>query len=239
MKQNVGLICWLNNSTTPKKVFSHGGRDYFLAEKAPKNAGNRCLVDCPDEVRKKCVYDVQSMYLDNSRLPQYPWQCTGKNWEDVTFEEKVESLKTYNPHGRCIYKCEGDLIDHQNVSITFADGSTAVHSLALGAMRPGRSIWVQGTEGEAEGWVADGVLYLRKYDKVTSRYLETSYNFKDKEGEEGGHFGGDKGLVADFCDLITGREPSISCTSIEDSIWGHLVCFRADEAQRTEQVRYI
>lgn len=228
---DIDLICWLNGQTTPEKVYSHGGRDYFLPEKAPEGAGTRCLVDCPEEVRRNCIYDVQSMYLDNCQLPWYPWQCTGKNWEEVTYEEKVESLKTYNPHGRCIYKCGGDLVDHQNVSITFANGSTAVHTLTLGAMHPGRSIWVQGTRGEAEGYVTDGILRLSKYDKKTSEWKETVFNFNDVKGETGGHFGGDKGLVMDFCDLMEGNQPSISCTSIDDSIWGHLTCFAADEAQ--------
>ena len=232
---DIDLLCWFNNTTIPESVFSNGGRNYFLPEKAPKGAGSRCLVDCPEEVRKNCVYDVQSMYLDNCMLPWYPWQCTGKNWQDVTDEEKVESLKTYNPHGRCVYKCEGDIVDHQNVSITFADGSTAVHTVMLGSMKPGRSIWIQGTLGELEGWVGDGLLHLYQYSKETSAYKGEDFNFNDTEGETGGHFGGDKGLIADFCDLIEGVEPSISCTSIEDSIWGHRVCYVADESQKTGQ----
>lgn len=232
---DIDLICWLNGKTVPKTVYSNGGRHYFLPEKAPEGAGTRCLVDCPKEVREKCVYDVQSMYLDNCQLPWYPWQCTGKNWQEVTEEEKLESMKTYNPHGRCIYKCGGDLVDHQNVSITFADGSTAIHTLTMGAMHPGRSLWVQGTLGEAEGYVMDGILRLFKYSKETSEWTETVFNFNDMEGETGGHFGGDKGLVMDFCDLMEGNEPSVSCTSIDDSVWGHLTCFAADKAQKNRK----
>ena len=236
---DIDLICWLNNSTVPESVHSHGGRNYFLPEKAPKGAGTMCLVDCPQEVRDKCVYDVQSMYLDNCTLPWYPWQCTGKNWQEVTHEEKVESLKTYNPHGRCAYKCGGDIVDHQNVMITFADGSTAVHSLLLGSMRAGRSIWIQGTLGEIEGWISDGLLHLYQYDKKTSQYTETTFNFNDTEGETGGHFGGDRGLASDFCDLIQGEEPSVSCTSIDDSVWGHLTCYAVDEAQKRREEVYL
>ncbi len=234
---DVDLICWLNNITKPITVQSNGGRHYFLPEKAPKGSGTRCLVDCPKEIRETCVYDVQSMYLDNCLLPWYPWQCTGKNWQEVTHEGKVESLKTYNPHGRCIYKCEeGDIVDHQNVIIEFENGSTAVHTVTLGAMRPGRGIWVQGTKGELEGWVSDGILHYRVYDKKTSGYHVETFNFNDTEGETGGHFGGDKGLVSDFCDLLLGEEPSLSCTSIEDSINGHLTTFAADEALQRKTI---
>lgn len=234
---DIDLICWLNNVSTPVSVQSDGGRDYFLPEKAPKGSGTRCLVDCPKEIRDNCVYDVQSMYLDNCALPWYPWQCTGKNWQEVTHEEKVESLKTYNPHGRCVYKCEeGDIVDHQNVMIHFENGSTAVHTVTLGAMKPGRSIWVQGTKGELEGWVGDGILYHSFYHRDTAGCDIKTYNFNDTEGETGGHFGGDKGLVKDLCDLIQGGVPSISCTAIEDSINGHLTTFAADEALREKKI---
>lgn len=227
---DIDLICWLNNKTKPVGVSSMGGRDFFLSKKAPAQGGTRCLIDCPKELREKCVYDVQSMYLDNCMLPQYPWQCIGKNWEEVTQEEKEESLRTYNPHGECIYKTNGDIVDHQNVMVRFENGSTAIHTLTLGAMRAGRSIWIQGTLGELEGWASDGVLYLRKYDKKTSTYVEETFSFTDTEGETGGHFGGDRGLVQDFCDLMCGRAPSVSCTAIDDSIYSHLVCYAADRS---------
>lgn len=234
---DIDLLCWFNNNTVPVSVQSDGGRDFFTRENAPENAGTRCLVDCPNEVRENCVYDVKSMYLDNCLLPWYPWQCTGKNYQDVTYEEKIESLKTYNPHGRCIYKCdEFSIVDHQNVLIHFENGSTASHTVILGAMRPGRSIWVQGTKGELEGFVSDGILTVRKYSKRTSLYTESSINFNETEGETGGHFGGDKGLVADFCDLMEGKEPSISCSSIKDSVNGHLTCYAADRALKEKKL---
>ncbi len=230
---DIDLLCWLNNDTRPVSVSSYGGRDFFIESKAPKNSGTKCLVDCPKEIREKCVYDVQSMYLDNCQIPQYPWQCTGKNHQDVTMKEKIDSLKTYNPHGECIYKGNGDIVDHQNVMVNYANGSSAVHTLTLGAMRAGRSIWIQGTEGEIEGWVSDAVLHLRKYDKTTSCYKEESFHFNDRQGETGGHFGGDRGLVQEFCNMMLGKEASVSRTIIDDSIIGHLLCYAADEAMET------
>lgn len=236
---DIDLICWLNNSSAPVSVSSMGGRDYFVPEKAPANSGTRCLVDCPKEVREKCIYDAQNMYLDTCRLPQYPWQCTGKNPEDVTEEEKIESLKTYNPHGECIYKAGGDIVDHQNVMITFANGSTAVHTLNLGSMRAGRSIWIQGTEGEIEGWVEDDKIYIRKYDPKTADYMEKTIDFAKERQQMDAHFGGDRGLVEEFCNMMLGKEASVSRTTIDDSINGHLTCFVADEAMEEGIVKQI
>ncbi len=233
---DMDLLCWLNNQTTPEIVYSHGGRNYFVPEKAPKGAGSRCMVDCPKEIREKCVYDAENMYLENTILPWYPWQCTGKNYQDVTYEEKKESLETYNPHGECIYMGRGTIVDHQNVSVTFANGSTAVHTVTLGAMHPGRKMWIQGTLGEVEGWTEDGILRLYKYNKENAMFTETVFNFNETSGETGGHYGGDKRLVNDFCSLMEGSEPSVSCTSIDDSIWGHLACYAADESQEKGKI---
>lgn len=227
---DLDLLCWLNNATVPDEVFSTGGRDFVIPEKAPEGAGTRCLVDCPEEVRKKCIFDVQSMYLDNCMLPWYPWQCTGKNYQDVTMEEKIESLKTYNPHGVCAYKAGGDLVDHQQVTVRFKNGSTANHTLLLACKKAGRRIWVTGTLGEIEGSVEDGKFSLRKYDKATSTYTERFFDFNDTAGETGGHFGGDRGLMQDFCNMIQGGEPSVSYTSIEDSLNGHLLVYGADRS---------
>ena len=232
---DLDLICWLNNSAKPLTVFSDGERTFFTEDNAPQDSGMRCLVDCPENIKKQCIYEAETMYIKNTVLPWYPWQCTGKNYQDVTLEEKYESLKTDNPHGRCIYKCGGDLLDHQNVLIRFSDGSTANHSLILGAMKPTRTIFVSGTSGEIEGDPGTDLI-LRKFDPNTDFFTEERITFEDKQGETGGHYGGDRGLVEDFIRYISGGTPSVSCTDISDSINGHLCVFAADESVSRKQV---
>lgn len=227
---DLDLIAWFNNKTRPVSIYSDGGRNFFNEDNAPKGSGNRCMVDCPKEIREKCIYDAEYMYIKNSMLPWYPWQCTGKNYQDITEEEKIESLKTYNPHGKCVYKCGGDLLDHQQVEIKFADGSTANHTLLLGAMKAERTIHILGTKGEIEGEASSGKLFIRTYDKEHAGYLERAVDFTDKKGEIGGHFGGDKGLVQDFLSYLKDGETSISTTIIDDSIVGHLMVYDADES---------
>lgn len=229
---DMDLLCWLNNVTKPVEVYSNGARTYFNRQNAPEGSGTRCLLDCPKAIRDNCIYEAESMYIKNTVLPWYPWQCTGKNYEDVTTAEKYESLKTNNPHGRCIFKCDGDLLDHQNVLVRFANGSTANHFLVLGAMKPTRTIFISGTTGEIEG-DPSGEFIVRKFDKNTDFFTEEKIEFNDKQGETGGHYGGDKGLVSDFIHYVKGDTPSISCTDISDSINGHCVVFMADESIKT------
>ena len=233
---DIDLIAWFNNSTRPDLIFSSGGRNFFNEDNAPEGSGTRCLVDCPRAVREKCIYDAEDMYIKNNMLPWYPWQCTGKNYQDVTLKEKIESLKTYNPHGKCIYKCGGDILDHQQVLIKFVNGSTACHTLVLGAMRPDRSIYIIGTKGEIEGFAGSGKLSVRVYDKEHAWFKERVITFEEKDGDEsGGHFGGDKGLVQDFITYLSGGKPSISTTVIDDSLVGHLIVYDADKSVKINE----
>ena len=50
------------------------------------------------------------------------------------------------------------------------------------------------------------------------------------------HGGGDYRLVQDFLRLVRGEEPSLSTTVLEDSIYGHLIGFAADEAMLENRV---
>ena len=232
---DIDLIVWLNNGDKPESVFSFGDRNYFNENNAPKGCGNRCMVDCPKAIKDKCIYDAEALYIKNDLLPWYPWQCTGKNYQDVTLDEKIESLKTYNPHGKCVYKCGGDILDHQQVLVKFSNGAIACHTLILGAMKADRTIYIACTNGEIEGSASSGKLYVRTFNKECAGYNERIVDFSDKQGETGGHFGGDKGLVQDFIAYLSGDKPSISTTVIEDSLTGHLLVYSADESVKTHK----
>ena len=86
----------------------------------------------------------------------------------------------------------------------------------------------------------DSVYTVRHIDPLTeSGWTEETYDLQiggDKSGMTGSHGGGDQRLVEDFVHLLQGREPSISCTSIADSMNGHLAVFRAEQARRTGTV---
>ena len=53
----------------------------------------------------------------------------------------------------------------------------------------------------------------------------------DMVGAYGGHGGGDERLAADFVKFIRGEEHSLACTSIFDSVAGHLSVYLADQSR--------
>jgi predicted dehydrogenase len=239
---DLDLLAWMKSGIKPVKVSSFGGRMYFREEKAPQGAGTRCLVDCPPEVEQKCLYSARKHYLDHPvRWRFYVWHEL-EHVENPTMEQKEELLKT-SDYGRCVWKSDNNVVDHQSVVIEFADGSTATHNLVGGASRPSRSIHLLGTHGEIQGNLEESKFVVRHIDPSPGHeYTEEVVDLKitgDMHGAFGGHGGGDLRLVADFCRTLRGEEPSISCTTIEDSVSGHLIGFRADRAMKQERVEHL
>ncbi len=226
---DLDLIAWLKTGIHPRKVCSFGNNMQFRPEKAPEGAGTRCLVDCP--IEEVCLYSARKHYIDHpNRWRFYVWDSI-EHIEEPTIEDKIESLKT-SPYGRCAWKTDMDVVDHESVSIEFEDGCTATLNMIGGCAKPSRSIHIIGTTGEIQGCLEDSKFVIRHIDpRPGHEYSEQEIDLKitgDMTGAQGGHGGGDLRLVDDFLKYLTGGEPSLSTTSIEDSISGHLIGFRAD-----------
>lgn len=234
---DLDLLCWLNDKTSPIKVASFGGRDFLVPEKAPEGAGTRCLVDCPNV--DTCQYSAKSIYVKTDNYPYYSWTCIDKDYRDITSEEKIESLKSFNPHGVCAYKTGSDLVDHQALILKFLNGSTATHSMIQGAVRPCRLIRIMGTKGEIQGMIETSKFVVRTYDFDRAGYFEKEYDVSSMFEKGDHHAGGDDGIIRDFTSMIRGGEVSVSCTKIEDSIFGHLCVFKADQSLLSGSVEQI
>jgi predicted dehydrogenase len=235
---DLDLITWMKSGIPPVKVASLGGNFYFRPEKAPPGAGTRCLVDCPIEA--ECDYSARKHYIDHpERWKFYVWDCL-EHLEEPTIEEKIASLKGDNRYGRCVWKCDNDVVDHQSVAIEFADGCTATLNMIGGSARLMRSLHLVGTKGEIQGRFEDSEFIIRHMDlRPGHEYTEERVNLnmhEDTSGASGGHGGGDQRMVADFISLLRGETPSISSTSIEDSVAGHLLGFGADRAREENRV---
>ena len=236
---DLDLIMWLKSGTRPTHVASFGGRCYFKPENAPQNSGTHCLNNCP--IEKECLYSARKHFLDHpARWSFYVWHAL-EHIENPTLEQKEAYLKEEdNPYSRCVWKCDNDVVDRQSVIINFADGCTVSHNMVGGTSRPMRKLHVIGTKGEIEGVMDESRFQVRHIDtRPDHEYSEKLMDLNihgDMTGAFGGHGGGDLRLVGDFVDVLQGKTPSISCTSIEDSVNGHLVGFLADKAMEQKKV---
>ncbi|MGC9350168.1 MAG: Gfo/Idh/MocA family protein, partial [Anaerolineae bacterium] len=159
---DLDLIAWMKSGIRPRSVASFGSNFQFRPERAPEGAGTRCLVDC--EIEPECLYSARKHYIDHpERWSFYVWESL-EHLEHPTLEEKVASLKGDNPYGRCVWRCEMDVVDHQSVLVEFEDGATATHNMVGGTARPSRSIHLIGTLGEIQGVFEDSRFVVRHID---------------------------------------------------------------------------
>jgi len=229
---DLDIIAWFKEGTAPVKVASFGGRTFFRSERAPEGAGTRCLTDC--RIEQSCPFSARKLYVERGLWGQYAWHPVERTTLHPTTEQKLASLREDNPYGRCVWHCDNDVVDHQTVTVEFADGSTASHAMTGGASRPCRIVHAIGTKGEIFGVLEDGFFVVRRPDpEAEGMYREETVRL-DVEGDM--HGGGDLLLIDDFVNVVRGAQPSISTTSLEDSVYGHLVGFAADEAMERERV---
>lgn len=230
---DLDLLCWLNNETVPTDVTSYGGRNFIVPENAPEGSTERCYDGCPHI--DTCRFSAKSLSLDNCLMPYYNYSplytALNKTYEELTREEKLESLKTTNPMGVCAYKTGSDLVDHQSVMMQFANGSTATHSMISAVARGGRKIHLIGTDGEIEGFFESNKFVIRNFDFATSTYKETQVDVTDKIIAGVGHGGGDIKLIEDVVKRMQGEKPSIASTDIRDSINGHECVYAAERSR--------
>jgi hypothetical protein len=215
----------MKTGVAPTRVASFGGLTYFRPERAPEGSGERCLVDC--RIERECDYSAYKHYIEQGLWGYYAWEGL-EHLGTPTVEQKIESLKTVNPYGRCVWRCDNDVVDHQAVAVDFADGSTATHNMVGGVARPCRSMHLIGTCGEIQGTMEEGRFVVRHNDvRPGHEYTEEVVDLSISSDMHGG---GDLRLVADFLRFVRGEPPSLSTTDLLDSVYGHLIAFAADEA---------
>jgi predicted dehydrogenase len=233
---DIDLMMWMMNHTKPTHVSSFGCDFQYGIKNKPEGAGNRCMVDCP--LNGECIYSAEKHYIDVLRWNQYVWEDDPKKIE-MSVEEKRERMKTDNPFGECLWNFDrGGNVDHQTLIVNFENGATGSFSMIGGAAKSERNIHIIGTKGEIKGLFESSKYVIRNmspsesYAGYTEREIDLNVT-GDMIGAKGGHGGGDENLVLDFVDYINGHEPSVSCTTLEDSVISHHTVFCAGESRKS------
>ena len=117
---DLDLISWFTGDDC-ESVTSYGSLDYFTEKNAPEGSADRCL-DC--KFADTCVYSAKKIYItDRAGKGNLQWPC-GIVVNDLTVEKLYEALKT-SKYGKCVYKCDNNVVDHQVVNIKFKNNATA------------------------------------------------------------------------------------------------------------------
>ena len=220
---DMDLLFWLADSPC-ESVASFGDLTYFREENAPEGSAQRCC-DCP--LQDSCRFSAYRCYLPVAG----EWPAAVLT-EDQSEEGLREAIRT-GPYGRCVYRCDNNVCDHQVSILRFANGITATFNLSGFTNRMTRTIKIMGEDGEIRASEAENVIEITRFTSNGTARSE-SETIRPEEPVSG-HSGGDSGIVADFLDLLAGKEKA-SSTDIHESVESHMMACAAEEARLTGTV---
>jgi len=216
---DLDMITYLMNKKC-KSVISNGNLMHFRKENAPDGAPEYCLDNCPHE--KTCQYFAPALYLKQITDVTWPSDVISV---DTSYVSRYEALKK-GPYGRCVYKCDNDVVDHQSAIFEMEDGSTATFNMIGFSSENTRTIRIYGTKGDIRAH--QGRNEIEIYDFLTG---EKEVVKIDENSARRGHGGGDERLLKDFLDAVSGK-PSEKKTSAVNSLQSHLMAFAAEKSRK-------
>lgn len=233
---DLDIIAWLMSGQAIRRVASFGSLRQFRKENAPAGATARCLDGCA--VEATCAYSARTNHITQGLWRDYAFEHH-PDYKTMTEQEMLDSLRDpKNRYGRCVWHCDNDVVDHQNVIVEFANGATASHDMLCATSRATRTIHIVGTRGELQGDLETGLIdVLTPKLGPGERFEKRTIDVKvEGGGVTGGHGGGDERLIGDFVALLRGEQTSRGHTRIEDSLAGHVIAFAADRSRKEGRV---
>ena len=224
---DIDILQWLLDKKC-EKIQSFGSTMHFRRENAPEGSPERCIDGCP--VSEKCYYNAMKLYYDAKGNHWFRGAATLKPAGKDTDCEVLKALRE-TQYGKCVYKCDNDVVDHQTVNMQF-EGGTLI-SMTMSAFAKGRRMRIMGTKGDL---VAD----MRRPANEAFRFCDfetQKYDFLDVDysniGDSilGGHGGGDDGIILDLYKYLTGQIEADKVSEIEVSAKNHMIVFAAEESR--------
>lgn len=207
---DLDLISWLMGEECIR-LSSFGSLLHFKKDQAPEGATERCSDGCPHV--KSCCYVDQRYYMGEGRRHAQHFS------EDLS-DEMIRKYLPHTPYGRCVYHCDNDVVDHQNVNLQFGNGATASFSLSAFTHDSSRTIQISGTHGEIRGNMAKQSFKVYSFADGGS----TEIQVKD-DGREG-----TDRMLHEFCEQVEFFSGS-SLTSVSASLQSHMMAFAAEESR--------
>lgn len=179
----------------PSQVFSFGDLTHFNGESAPLGSGTRCN-DC--SVRNSCSYDATRFYLKDKEEKDVLWPTITIS-PNRSLSARAEALRT-GPYGKCVYRCDNDVVDNQICAIKYENGVTASFALSAFTKKMGRQIKIMGSHGEIVGYRSP--TYGLKIKLNEFKDYITEEEVLDISPEDTSDYSGNKMLMDEFTDAV-------------------------------------
>ena len=235
---DLDILVW-NLSSPVRSLSSVGSLLHFRSDQVNPEIPLRCTDGCP--IEPSCPFSAIGIYLERRHAPDFAARAASRGadaavpriWpytvlsHDVSHAGLLYALKT-GPYGRCVYRCDNDVVDHQVVSMELESGASVTLTMHGHAAEECRTMRYDGTKATLRAVFGDrSEITLQRHG---------SHRIEDipLDPATSGHGGGDHGLMADFLAALRGEMAPL--TGARTSLESHLLAFAAEEARQTRTV---
>jgi predicted dehydrogenase len=235
---DLDILTW-NLPSPVKRLSSVGSLLHYRAESVGPEIPLRCTDSCP--IEPTCAFSAIGIYLEMRPFPHFVAEAQAgrldleapKIWPftvlspDVSHAGRRQALET-GPYGRCVYRCDNDVVDHQIVTMELESGTSVVLAMHGHSNEEHRSMRYDGTRATLRARFGN-YSEITIHDHATGAVEQVPI-----EQKVSGHGGGDHNLMADFLAALRGEIPPL--TNARASLESHLLAFAAEEARRNHSV---
>jgi len=242
---DLDLLYW-NLGQPCLRLSSFGALRHFRSDQvgpeteSPFGIPERCTDNCP--IERECPFSAISIYLEclpfrdpiePGPTPNYyelkappPWPMSVLT-DDPSYAARLQALQT-GPYGRCVYRCDNDVVDHQVIAMEFVGGTSATFAMHGHSHEDYRSMRYDGTRATLRARSGDTqamTIHDHRSGRVEHIPLEETSD---------GHGGGDEGAMRAFIRALSGvegRGEAPPLTSGRASLESHLMAFAAEAAR--------
>jgi predicted dehydrogenase len=158
--------------------------------------------------------------------------------EDYSDGAKRKILES-SRYGRCVYKSNNDVVDHQLVMIEFENGITVNLTMHGFSEREGRTLRIDGTKATLKGefYEHDEYEKISITDHLTGK-TEVLYSHK-MQINQSGHGGGDFQLIDAFLSSVVDRKKDQALISPHEILESHLMAFAAEKSRLEDNIVHM
>jgi predicted dehydrogenase len=197
-------------------ISSYGSKGFFSSKNKPAGTPHRCLDGCP--IKDECPYYAPNIYIDGNPTWVAHLGLNSTNENDI-----LESLKT-SPYGICVYDCDNNMCEQQDVILKFKNNVTASFIMSAFTQEITRTVKIMMEKGEIIGDLHSNKVDV--YNFLTGK-KSTIHNVSSNTR---GHGGGDEGLMKEFLTHLKDKEKYPLKTSIEEAVQSHKMALLAHKA---------
>jgi len=225
---DMDILQWLLDKKA-NKIQSFGKLTYFVPQNAPEGAPDYCIEGCP--VSEECYYNAVKLYYDDKENGWFRGAATGL--ANPTDEDVMDAI-TNKQYGKCVYKCDNNVVDHQTVNILFEDDITVTFNMTAFCKGGRRSVFM-GTKGELHTEMSSNIAKFYSFDTKESKDIDLSVKTSNGTIADG-HGGGDRGIITDLYDYITGKLSKEDVSEIDISCKNHMMVFAAEKSRLENRI---